>query len=293
MNMHASTEAQALAAAPTQAPPLPGYQRLRTLIAAALALVVLLAIALGAALLPDDGLATDLSARALPPGADHLFGTDPLGRDMFTRTVKGLALSMQVGLLSAGFAALLAVVLGVSAALHPKLDAVVGLLIDLVMSLPHLVLLILVSFALGGGTRGVIIAVIVSHWPTLARVLRAEMRQVLAADYVQVARMLGRSRLYVARRHVLPQLLPQVLIGALLLFPHAILHEAALTFLGFGLAPHLPATGVLLAESMRSLTAGLWWLGVLPGVCLLGMVLMFGRIAEGLRLVLDPRRAQD
>lgn len=265
----------------------------RTLVSAAAALSVLAAIALAAALLPDDGLRSNLSQRSLPPGLGHPFGTDPLGREMLVRTVKGLAVSLRIGLMSAGFAALLAVILGVVAALDRRLDILVGWLIDLTLALPHLVLLILISFAFGGGTRGVIVAVVLSHWPTLARVVRAEVKSVLTADYVAIAGKLGRSRFDIAIGHVVPHVLPQALVGAILLFPHAILHEAAMTFLGFGLEPHLPATGVLLAESMRYLTAGLWWLGLLPGLSLLAMVLTFERVAAGVRLILDPRRSQE
>lgn len=268
-------------------------QRVWTLAIAAAALALLCAVMLAAVLLPAGGLRTNLSQRALPLSASHWFGTDPLGRDMLFRTVKGLAVSLRIGLLSASFAALVAVVFGVAAALDRRLDAVVGTLVDLTLALPHLILLILVSFAAGGGTRGVVIAIVVSHWPSLARLVRAEVRQVLVADYVVISRRLGRSRLWVATRHVVPHILPQVLVGGVLLFPHAILHESAMTFLGFGLEPSQPAIGLLLSESLQYLTAGLWWLGVVPGLCLLVMVLTFERIAGGLRLVLDPRRGQD
>lgn len=267
--------------------------RLVTLTAAIVALLTLIAILVAAALLPESGLSTQLDARIQPPSAQHIFGTDTLGRDMFTRTIKGLAVSMRVGMLASIGATLIAIALGVLSALSKKLDMVIGVLIDLTMALPHLVLVIMISFALGGGTKGVIIAVCVSHWPGLARLVRAEVRQVLSADYVQVSRLLGRSGWQVVVKHVLPHVLPQALVGAVLLFPHAILHESALTFLGFGLEPHLPATGVLLSESMRYITAGWWWLGVLPGVCLLLMVLTFEQVALGLRLMLDPRRAQE
>ena len=267
--------------------------RLVTLVAAGLALAVLIAILVAAALLPESGLSTQLDARIQPPSAKHLFGTDTLGRDMFTRTIKGLAVSMRVGMLASAGATIIAIALGVLSALNKWLDASIGVLIDLTMALPHLILVIMISFMLGGGTKGVIIAVCVSHWPGLARLVRAEVRQVLSADYVQVSRLLGRTGWQVVARHVLPHVLPQALVGAVLLFPHAILHESALTFLGFGLEPHLPATGVLLSESMRYVTAGWWWLGVLPGVCLLLMVLTFEQVALGLRLMLDPRRAQE
>lgn len=267
--------------------------RLMTMVVAGSALAVLIAIVLTAAILPDSGLNTQLDARIQPPSFKHLFGTDTLGRDMFTRTLKGLSVSMRVGMLASVGATVIAIAFGVLSALNQWLDRVIGILIDLTMALPHLVLVIMISFALGGGTKGVIIAVCVSHWPGLARLVRAEIRQVLSADYVQVSRLLGRSGWQVVAQHVLPHVLPQALVGAVLLFPHAILHESALTFLGFGLEPHLPAIGVLLSESMRYVTAGWWWLGALPGVCLLFMVLTFEQVSLGLRLILDPRRAQE
>lgn len=268
-------------------------KRFVTLAFAGLSLAVLIAILLLAWWLPETGLRTQLDARLLPPSWQHLFGTDPLGRDMLTRTIKGLAVSMYVGLVAAFGASCIAVALGVLSALNKRLDAAIGILIDLTLALPHLVLLILISFAFGGGTKGVIIAVSVSHWPRLARLVRVEVRQVLSADYVQVSRLLGKSNWQTVVKHVLPHVMPQALVGAVLLFPHAILHEASLTFLGFGLEPHLPAIGILLSESMRYVSAGWWWLGVLPGLCLLGMVLTFERLAIGLRLIFDPRRAQE
>jgi peptide/nickel transport system permease protein len=272
---------------------LPGGGRLGTLLAAGAAGLLLLALMAAAALLPEAGLATALEARLQPPSMAHPFGTDALGRDMLTRSVKGLVVSLGVGVAAGGLAALLAVLLGMLAALSRRADEIVRLLIDLAQSLPHLVLLILVSFALGGGTFGVIVAVIVSHWPTLARVVRAEMREVLATDYVAVARSLGTRPSVLARRHVLPHVLSRALVGAVLLVPHAILHEAGLTFLGFGIEPHLPATGTLLSESMRHVSSGHWWLGLLPGAGLLAMILAFERLAQGASLWLDPRRAQD
>lgn len=268
-------------------------KRLITIVFAVLALIALIAVAIFAWLMPEAGLRTQLDARLLSPSWKHLFGTDNLGRDMLTRTIKGMAVSMYVGLIASFGATCIAVSLGVLSALSKRLDTAIGVLIDLTIALPHLVLLILISFALGGGTKGVVVAVAVSHWPRLARLVRAEVRQVLSADYVQVSRLLGQSSWQTTVKHVLPHVMPQTLVGAVLLFPHAILHEASITFLGFGLEPHLPAIGILLSESMRYVSAGWWWLGVLPGLCLLAMVLTFEQLAIGLRLVFDPRRAQE
>jgi peptide/nickel transport system permease protein len=221
-------------------------------------------------------------------------GTDWLGRDMLARTLKGLSMSVIIGLAASTVSALLALVLGAAAAtLGPKADAVVGWAVDVVMGVPHLMLLMLISFALGKGLIGVTVAVAATHWPTLTRVVRAEILQLRSAAYVQAARKLGHGRLKIARRHMLPHVLPQFLVGLILLFPHAILHEAAVTFLGFGLGPDQPAIGVILSEAMRYLILGYWWLALFPGLALLATVALFYRLGDSIRRLLDPHGAQE
>ncbi|BCP55920.1 peptide ABC transporter permease [Kaistia sp. 32K] len=257
-------------------------------------LAVVLGVLIAAALLGQSGIRADFAARLLPPSLAHPFGTDPMGRDMLARTLKGLAVSLKVGLLAATISVVIATALALAAAtLGRAADAVVSFLVDATMGLPHLVLLILISFALGGGTTAVIIAVAVTHWPRLTRILRAEILQLRHADFVVASRRFGKSWGFIARRHFLPHLAPQMLVGLVLLFPHAILHEAGLTFLGFGLEPSQPAIGILLSESMRYLTAGRWWLGLFPGLSLLLVVLCFDAIGNGLRTLTDPRASQD
>jgi peptide/nickel transport system permease protein len=139
----------------------------------------------------------------------------------------------------------------------------------------------------------VIIAVAASHWPSLTRVIRAEVMQLQSSEYVMLSHQLGKSRMFIARRHMLPHVIPQFIIGLLLLFPHAILHAAALTFLGFGMSPHTPAIGVLLAESMRYLSMGLWWLAVAPGLTLVITVKTFDILGSNIRALLDPRTCRE
>lgn len=226
-------------------------------------------------------------ARFAPPSASHWFGTDALGRELWARTLAGLQLSFWVGISASLLGTAVALLLATLSTLSPKLDALVGLLIDTLLSVPHLILLLLIAFALGGGTHAVIIAVALTHWPSLARVLRAELLAVRRAPYVSISRALGKSRGYILRHHLLPYVLPHCLVGMLLLFPHAILHEAALTFLGVGLDPNQPAIGILLADAMRYITAGYWWLGVFPGLGLLLLVLCVDRLAHYLRQALS------
>lgn len=267
--------------------------RISTLIITTLGLGGILLVALGSVLIGDRGIAMDFSARMLAPSWQHWFGTDQFGHDMLARTLHGLSLSLKVGLITAALSTGVAVVLAMLAATGGRwADAAVSFLIDATLGLPHLMLLILIAFALGGGTTAVIIAVTLTHWPRLTRILRAEILQVRSAEYVQASRQFGKSWWYIGRHHLLPHLLPQTLVGFTLLFPHAILHEAALTFLGFGLEPGKPAIGTLLADSMRYLMAGNWWLGLFPGLGLLLLVLSFDAIGNGIRKLTDPRLSE-
>lgn len=269
-------------------------RRVRTLGMIAFSVAVLAVMMLLAQVLGVDGLQTRLDVRNQPPSWANPFGTDWLGRDMFTRTLQGLTISLQVGLIASALSAVLGLLVGLAAAtLGGWVDAAITWLIDLFMSLPHMVALILIAFVFGGGVNGVIASVALTHWTGLARVIRAEVLQLKTADYVQLSARFGHSKMWIARHHLLPHLFPQFVVGLLLLFPHAILHEAGITFIGIGLSPHQPAVGVILSESMRHLSTGYWWLAVLPGLALLVMVKSFDALGENLRALLDPRTAQE
>lgn len=260
-------------------------------VASALALVVVCAAGVasyGAA------METDFMAKNLVPGIEHLFGTDWMGRDMLLRTLAGLSTSVAVGLMAAAASSLIALALGAAAALGGRrVDGVIMWLVDLMMGIPHIVLLILISFALGKGFWGVTIGVALTHWPSLTRVIRAEILQCKQSGFVAAAGRLGASRLQIAVRHMLPYVLPQFIVGLVLMFPHAILHEAAITFLGFGLSPEQPAIGIILSEAMSYLSAGMWWLALFPGLALIAVVMLFDVAGSSLRKLVDPHSSQE
>ncbi|QQQ73442.1 ABC transporter permease [Saccharothrix sp. 6-C] len=265
-------------------------RRTRTLVLLGVSAVVVLGVLVAGSWAQDAARTTSLGERNSAPSAGHWFGTDWLGRDVLARVLSGLRMSLVVGTTAAAISAVIALVLACAATVGgPRVDAVVSWLVDLFMALPHLVLLLLLAFALGGGTDAVIIAVAVTHWPHLTRVLRGQAKQVVNSDYATAAVQLGRSRWWVAREHVAGHLTGHFLVGLVLLFPHAILHEAALSFLGLGVDPAEPSTGILLAESMRFLSTGAWWLAVLPGLCLLLVVKVVDGIGDNLRSLIDPR----
>lgn len=240
-------------------------------------------------LMDPEAYAVDYSAKFLPPCAGHLFGTDFMGRDMLLRCVKGLSTSIVIGVLASAVSSLIALAAGVAAAvIGGKLDSFVNWCIDLCMGMPHLVLLILISFMLGRGLKGVMVAVALTHWPELTRIVRAEVLQIRSEQYVQAAYRLGKTKLQVAKEHILPHVLPVYLIGVILSFPHAIMHEASVTFLGFGLSAEEPAIGVILSESMKHIATGKWWLALFPGIMLLAAIMLFDVVGENLKRLLNP-----
>lgn len=264
-------------------------QRLRTVAFLAAAAVILAAVTAAGILTEGYAAETDFSQKNLGPSLQHLFGTDWMGRDMLARTLSGLSLSIRIGVLTAAVSAAVALILGTaSVVLGRKADAVISWCIDLVMGIPHILLVMLISLACGRGFTGVVAGVALSHWPSLARVVRGELMQLSQAPYILVAEKMGVSKLQNVRRHMLPHLLPQFLTGLILLFPHAILHESGVTFLGFGLSSEQPAIGVILSESMRYLTTGKWWLALFPGLALVLVVVLFAVLGERVRRLLDP-----
>ncbi|UOQ94742.1 ABC transporter permease [Halobacillus shinanisalinarum] len=267
--------------------------RQRTLLFIAIAVFILTAIVVGGALMGEGQLATNFSIKNNPPSLGNFFGTDWMGRDMLARTLKGLTLSFGVGMLAASLSVLVALTLSLLASTSRLADLFVTWLIDLFLSIPHLVSLILIAFTLGGGFKGVVVGIALTHWPSLARVLRAEVLQLRNAEYVQVSRRFGKSPWWIAYHHVFPHLLPQLLVGFTLLFPHAILHEAAVTFLGFGLSPQQPAIGIILSESMAYLSTGMWWLAFFPGLSLIIMVRAFDILGDQIRKLIDPNHAHE
>lgn len=236
----------------------------------------------------------DFSAKNLSPGPGHWFGTDWMGRDMLMRTAAGLSLSIRLGILTAAISALAALVLGCAAAFGGKwMDEAIRGLIDLVMGIPHILLLILISYSLGKGFKGVAVGIALTHWPSLARLLRAEILQIRESPYVRISEKMGKHPLWIAWHHIVPQVLRQFVTGLVLLFPHAILHEASVTFLGFGLSSEQPAIGVILSESMSYLITGKWWLALFPGAALVLVTLGFQAVGQSLNRIFDPASAHE
>lgn len=264
-------------------------QRTKLILLVIISVIYLGGMLLGGLLMDPECYGVHYANQFLSPSLEHPFGTDFVGRDMFCRSVKGLSNSIVIGILASAVSSVVALIFGIAAAVCGKwVDKFVNWCVDLCMGLPHLVLLMLISFMLGKGVTGVTVAVALTHWPALTRIVRTEVLQIRSAQYVQAAYKMGKSKLQVAVTHMIPHVLPSYLIGLVLLFPHAIMHEAAITFLGFGLPAEMPAIGVILSEAMKHLATGKWWLALYPGLLLLIAVVLFDVMGETLKKLWNP-----
>ncbi|MGX1195895.1 ABC transporter permease [Metabacillus sp. SLBN-84] len=269
-------------------------KRKKTVIYMGVCMILLLTILTAGNLITESALKVNFMEKNLQPSFQHIYGTDWLGRDMFLRTLKGLSLSIVIGILSTIGSGIVALFMGTAAAIGGKrLDACINWLIDVVMGVPMLIFLILISFIFGKGPQGIIIGMILTHWTHLARVIRAEILQLKSSQYVLASKNLGKSNAYIARHHILPHVYPQFLVGLILMFPHTILHEASLTFLGFGLSPHQPGVGVILSESLNYLSTGQWWVALMPGLSLLFIVRLFDILGENIQALYNPHKAHE
>jgi peptide/nickel transport system permease protein len=256
--------------------------------------VLLLTILISGNFITEGALRVNFVDKNLQPSFNHIYGTDWFGRDMFLRTLKGLSLSIIIGALSTIGSGIIALFMGTVAAIGGKrVDSCINWLIDVVMGVPMLIFLILISFIFGKGPQGIIIGMILTHWTYLARVVRAEVLQLKSSQYVIASRSLGKSKGYIVLHHMLPHVYPQFLVGLILMFPHTILHEASLTFLGFGLSPHQPGIGVILSESLNYLSTGQWWIALMPGLSLLVIVRLFDILGENVQSLYNPYKAHE
>ena len=265
--------------------------RTKTLVIIAISILVIVSIFISGYFIRD--IPSNFASANQMPSLEHLFGTDWMGRDMFQRTIAGLGLSIMVGFIASAVSTCISIILGLFSSFNRFADEFVAGIIDLFGSIPHILLIILVSIMFGGGVYGVIMGVGLTHWTPLARVLRSEVKEIKTKEYIHLAENLGKSRVWIAIKHILPLIVSQIIVGVILMFPHAIMHEAAITFLGFGLPPHEPAIGVILSESMHYLSSGYWWLAFYPGVSLLLVVLLFDLIGENVEKLLNPETAQE
>lgn len=260
--------------------------------------VIVAAVALAVLVVPPvvqlDEQAVDLALKLQPPSLAHPFGTDDVGRDLLLRCVYGLRVSLLVGLVAALVATVIGTAVGAAAAAFGGwTDRVVMRLVDTFSSVPHLLLGIFIVAMFRPGVWPVIVSVALTHWLSTARIVRSEVLSLRSRPYVDAAVSGGSSRWRITVRHLLPGVLPQAGLAAVLMVPHAMWHESALSFLGLGLPSHRASLGNLVQSARGSLLAGDWWPTLFPGLFLIVPTLAIAGLAGVWRERINPRRRSE
>jgi len=258
-------------------------------------LVVLAVLALVAPwIAPFDPTETDLvGRRLLGPSIEHWMGTDDLGRDLWSRVLFGARISLLIGFLSVVIAVTLGTAVGAVAGYAGGwVDAVLMRIVDLFLSIPRLILLLTVVAVFQRATIGLIILVLgFTGWMGVSRLVRGQVLAVREREYVLAARALGYRPLRILARHIIPNVMTPVIVAATLGIGNAILAEAALSYLGFGVQPPTPSWGTIIQSGGdRMLDA--WWITAFPGIAIVLTVMAFNLVGDGLRDALDPRHAE-
>jgi peptide/nickel transport system permease protein len=256
---------------------------------AVVVILVLLAI-LAPLVSTHDPYAISGRERLQEPGGDHFFGTDDLGRDVFSRVVYGSRISIQVGIISVFISTVVGTVIGlISGYVGGKTDLIVQRAVDALMALPLLIFALAIVAALGPSIVNVMVAVGLALAPGLSRVVRGSVMSVRQNLYVEAARSMGASDIRIVARHVLPNVLAPIIVLATAGLGGAILAEGSLSFLGLGTPPPTPSWGGMLSGSSRTYMERAPWLAIFPGLALTLAVLGFNTLGDALRDYLDPR----
>ncbi|MEU4484785.1 ABC transporter permease [Streptomyces purpurascens] len=267
---------------------------LRVRTSALLVGATVLAVLLVPPLVQLDQQAVDLAAKLRPPSWAHPFGTDDVGRDLLLRCVYGLRVSLLVGVAAALTATVVGTAVGATAgALGGWADRALMRVVDAFSSVPHLLLGIFIVAMFRPGVWPVVVSVALTHWLSTARIVRAEVLSLRSRPYVDAAVSGGASRWRVTVRHLLPAVLPQAALAAVLMVPHAMWHESALSFLGLGLPTHTASLGTLIQTARGSLLAGQWWPTLFPGLFLIIPTLAIAGLAGAWRERIHPRRRSE
>lgn len=250
---------------------------------AAVTLVLLAAFALLTPLIiPHDSRIVDFAVAGHAPSWEHLFGTDSQGRDLFVRVAIALRLSIAIALVVALVASAAGVIIGVVAGyLGGAVDQFLMRFADTVNALPHLVLGLVIVAMFRGEVLAIVVAMVITHWVTIARIVRAQTLALRHSNLVASAWLSGMSRPRIIAIHLLPAVAGQAVISVLLTVPHIVWHESTFSFLGIGLPPHEPSLGTLLSDAQAGILLGQWWLLVFPAGALVLVTLAIGVLGQG------------
>jgi len=238
---------------------------------------------------PHDYKKIDVKNILMPPSADHIFGTDDLGRDVFSRMLWGARISLMVGFIAVGISTLIGVILGALAGYYGKyVDTLIMRFVDIMLCIPGFFLILAVIAFVGPSIYNIMLIIGLTSWMGVARLVRAEFLSLKEREFVLGAKATGASDFRIIFIHILPNALAPVFISAILGVAAAVLLESALSFLGLGIQPPTPSWGNILTDGKANIEIA-WWLSLFPGLAILITVLGYNLLGEGLRDALDPK----
>src|SRR5437762_5922902 len=256
-----------------------------------LLVIILFAAIFGPYVVPYDPLASDTAAALKPPSAAHWFGTDQLGRDIFSRVIVATRLDTFIAVASVVLVFLMGGLAGIAAGYFGGwTDRIVGRIADTIMAFPLFVLAMGIVAALGNTVQNIIIATAIVNFPLYARVARAEANVRRDAGFIEAARLSGNGEARVLLGHVLPNIMPIMMVQMSLTTGYAILNAAGLSFIGLGVKPPDAEWGIMVAEGANFIQSGEWWIALFPGATLMLAVFCFNLLGDGLRDIIDPRQ---
>lgn len=262
-----------------------------TLIAFVMLGVILFAGLFGPYLAPHDPLASDAGRALQPPSPAHWFGTDNLGRDVFSRVLVATRLDLAISVTAVALSFIFGSILGaISGYWGGWLDAILNRLLDTIMAFPLFVLAMGIVAALGNTIENIVYATALINLPFYARLVRAEVNIRREAGFAQAAKLAGCSDVRVLALHIFPNALPPMMVQISLNLGWAILNAAGLSFIGLGVRPPTAEWGIMVAEGANFVVSGEWWLALFPGLALMLAVFTFNLLGDGLRDIVDPRR---
>lgn len=252
---------------------------------------ILLCATIGPTVVPYDPLLTNAQNALQPPSLQHWFGTDQVGRDVFSRVIVATRLDLTISVAAVAISFIVGSILGAAAGYWGGwLDIVLNRILDTIMAFPLFVLAMGIVAALGNTVENIIYATAIINMPFYARLVRAEVNIRRDAGFARAAKLSGNSDLRVLAMHIFPNALPPMMVQVSLNLGWAILNAAGLSFIGLGVRPPTPEWGIMVAEGANFIVSGEWWLAVFPGLWLMMAVFTFNLLGDGLRDMVDPRK---
>jgi peptide/nickel transport system permease protein len=257
----------------------------------ALFALIVLAALLGPHIVPYDPLASDTARALSPPSLRHWFGTDQLGRDIFSRVIVATRLDFGIAVASVALVFVMGGLAGVAAGFFGGwVDRVVGRIADTIMAFPLFVLAMGIVAALGNTVQNIVIATAIVNFPLYARIARTEANVRREAGFVQAARLSGNGEMRILLAQILPNIMPIMIVQMSLTMGYAILNAAGLSFIGLGVRPPTAEWGIMVAEGAAFMVSGEWWMAFFPGIALMIAVFCFNLLGDGMRDIFDPQR---